>query len=384
MTGDDHIRSTLLGLAWGDALGSPVEGWRDDDIRSVFGDFQRLPDEYPFERIAALGRKRLRRLRPLGLYSDDTQQALALIQVCLGPGGWSSAGWSDLLTEGMRRKAWRGYGRNFAYAVGQLRRGCPPSQSGSPSAGIGACMRITPLAAIYRDAPDALARVAWESSLVTHGDIRAGAVAYAVAWAAAAFLAGQSAQAIRTALPDAVATQEKEWLEGHADWTIARSGGHTVSQALRELFRDPSLTPAQVRELVSCLARPHLPPEMTAAHPNQGFALLGGLHALARALGGDIDPSAVLADVVCQGYDTDTVAAICGGLLGARCGSGWIPRERLLDHARLESYAAALVHRGGLPEDRATFLQREADWTRRECEYQQALAARSVPPETAS
>ena len=98
-----------------------------------------------------------------------------------------------------------------------------------------------------------------------------------------------------------------------------------------------------LRARISEIARPSLAAGFTRAHPNQGYALLGGSHALVMALRPDIEPQAALAEIVQQGYDTDTVAAICGSILGARFGCGWIPVDRLVDHDRLTAYADALV-----------------------------------------
>ena len=85
------------------------------------------------------------------------------------------------------------------------------------------------------------------------------------------------------------------------------------------------------------------------------------LSALGLALAPVDDPAAALADMVRQGYDTDTVAAICGALFGARFGSAWIPCERLLDLPRLETYADALVLRQSAPEDREGMLAAAAE-----------------------
>ena len=131
-----------------------------------------------------------------------------------------------------------------------------------------------------------------------------------------------------------------------------------------------------MRRRVSEVAGPHLAEGFTKAHPNQGFALLGGAHGLAMALLPDADPASVLLDVVRQGYDTDTVAAICGGVLGARFGSSWIPSDRLTDRERLDAYATALVERGAPPEDRGTFMAREAELTRIENGYIRDLVRR--------
>ena len=144
----DRTRGALLGLVWGDVLGCPVEGWDTRAIRRVYGVYADLPAEYPWSQLAGASARTLRRLRPLGLHSDDTQQALALIQVCLAPGGWSVERWAACLVDGMVGRAWRDYGRNFADAVARLRQGIPPQRAGSRTAGIGAAMRCGPLGAL--------------------------------------------------------------------------------------------------------------------------------------------------------------------------------------------------------------------------------------------
>src|SRR5262245_43438281 len=101
-TQHDRIRGSLLGLAWGDAFGCPVEGWQTETIRKVFGDYRQLPDDYPLDQLVPLGKRVLRHLRPLGLHTDDTQQALALVNVCLS--GWWPEAWGEWLVEGIRTK----------------------------------------------------------------------------------------------------------------------------------------------------------------------------------------------------------------------------------------------------------------------------------------
>ena len=228
-----RVRGCLLGLAWGDALGCPIEGWRDHEIERIFGTYDRLPAEYPFAQIAAMNARRLRRLRPLGLYSDDTQQALALIQVSLGTDGWSVERWGDCLVDGMRVGAWRGYGSRFRRAVGKLANGVRPQAAGTASAGIGASMRVAVLGALCRDDPGQLTQIAMESSLTTHADVRAGALASAVAIASASLINGTSIGAIRAALPDAVRDVEEEWGCSSEDWVLERSRLHVVCESER-------------------------------------------------------------------------------------------------------------------------------------------------------
>jgi ADP-ribosylglycohydrolase len=374
-TVEERAQGALWGLAWGDALGCPVETWRASFIREVFGAYVDLPSEQPLQALAG-DSKRLSRLRPLGLHSDDTQQGLALVACALEPGGWTRASWARWLVEGMRRKAWRGYGRNFKTAVQQLARGGAPEHSGSASAGMGAAMRVAPVGALLRDSPGELARVVMESSMMTHADLRASALAYAVAWSVAALVRGEAVDQVRAGVASAVRAEESRWLQLAEAWSFDRTGEHLVSDTLAALLEGPLLAPEALRERISELARPHLAEGFTVAHPNQGFALLGGAHGLVRALTATEPPGAVLADIIQQGYDTDTVAAIAGGVLGARFGSGWVPRGRLLDAERLELYAHALVTRSGPPEALDGFVQKEAAWTAEEQRFQAGLVGR--------
>jgi ADP-ribosylglycohydrolase len=372
---EERARGSLLGLAWGDVLGCPIEGWRKEDVERVYGTYTSLPEEYPLERIHPTREVR-RRLRPLGVHSDDTQQALALIAVCLA-GPWSPARWAEWLVVAMQRGALRGYGRNFQQAVHKLGRGSPPEHAGSASAGMGAAMRVTPLGALYRDKPDELAKVAMESSLVTHGDVRAGALAFAVARASALLIEGLTADAVRARLADDVAAVETAWLDQRPGWGIDRSGKHLVSRSIRDLFAALPRDLAGLRAVIAERAKPHLVPGFVNAQVNEGFVILGGLHGLAVGLFPSGTPAELLSSIMCQGNDTDTVGAIAGGLLGARFGIGWIPTPRLRDGLRLEVYADALVTRDGAPERRDGFIERERELTEEEKQFQNKMVATS-------
>ena len=73
LTRMDRARGCLLGLAIGDALGAPLEGLSAQQIRAHYG----LVDDYVDG--ARAWKKKPYRWRMPGLYSDDTQQALAYI-----------------------------------------------------------------------------------------------------------------------------------------------------------------------------------------------------------------------------------------------------------------------------------------------------------------
>src|SRR6516225_8172095 len=73
----ERVRGSLLGLAVGDALGAPLEGLSAQQIRAHYN----LVDDF-VDGSRAWKRKPFRWRLP-GLYSDDTQQALALCDVLL-------------------------------------------------------------------------------------------------------------------------------------------------------------------------------------------------------------------------------------------------------------------------------------------------------------
>src|SRR4051812_19604466 len=76
----DRVRGSLLGLAIGDALGAPLEGLSPQQIRAHY---QVVTD---YVDGAKAWKKKPFRWRLPGLYTDDTQQALALVDVMLARG----------------------------------------------------------------------------------------------------------------------------------------------------------------------------------------------------------------------------------------------------------------------------------------------------------
>lgn len=308
----EQKRGALLGLAWGDVLGCPVEGWREHEIKEVYGTYDDLPTQY---RINKIPYKRRKRLRPLGLYSDDTQQALALIHVISH--GWSPERWGKLLVHGERSGAWRGIGRNFVAAVHQIRKGEDVRRTGSPSAGIGASMRIGPVGAWYAGEEKQVLSVAIQSTLVTHADQRAAVFAAVVAYVVSSLIHGNTMEDTFSSLPEFAKRAEAYCRKLQQNgWKVEHANESVVSHALKIADGWQHLSISEMRKNISQLARPHLQKRFTRAHPNQGFVLLGGLHALLIATRTDLSTNEILLEIVRQGFDTDTVAAIAGTILG--------------------------------------------------------------------
>src|SRR6185312_9250104 len=151
----DRFRGCLLGLAVGDALGAPLEGLSAQQIRAHYG----LVVDYVDG--ARAWKKKPYRWRMPGLYSDDTQQALALCDTLLerrqvDPEHLAGLYLALATPRGAYVGAHRGVGRSFRYALAELERGIPPLEAGQLSAGVGAAMRIAPVALYCDDESPAL------------------------------------------------------------------------------------------------------------------------------------------------------------------------------------------------------------------------------------
>jgi ADP-ribosyl-[dinitrogen reductase] hydrolase len=365
MSSSEQIKGVLWGLVWGDVLGCPVETYRPQEIQDIYGVYAGLPVAYPVDRIKE--EKKVKRLRPIGLYSDDGQQAMALLQVCLSENGWTPLKWKNMLVQGGKQKAWRGTGRYFELAVKKLAQGVSHENSGSPSAGIGAAMRVGIIGALCHGKLELLEKISVESSLMTHGDIRCGAFSYALCKTIADVINGIPIETIYQELPNQVRTVENRILSHYTKWTMDRAGVHQVSDALSHAFSKKG-TIKEVRKAISDFAKPYLAEDHSLAHVNQGFVLTGGIHAIVCGLLAE-NPQDMLLSIMNLGYDTDTVAAICGGILGARFGESWIPKEKVVSRDRVEAYALLIAKETARLESQAEFLNHEASLTKKEQQF---------------
>jgi ADP-ribosyl-[dinitrogen reductase] hydrolase len=102
--------------------------------------------------------KIIKHLRPLGVHSDDTQQALGLIH-CIIKSINTEKEFLDIWGEFNVKcykidkltgsKSWRDYGQNFSRALDSLVKGVSTKESGSDSDGIGAAMRCSPISCFF-------------------------------------------------------------------------------------------------------------------------------------------------------------------------------------------------------------------------------------------
>lgn len=152
----DRVEGMLLGLAIGDALGNPTESQLPDARRQAYGEIRDyLPNRF------ADG-------RPVGVPSDGTQLAFWTLEQLLEDGG--------LVPERLARRFTRqqifGIGSTVkAFLRSYEDQGRPWEESGQPSTGNGALMRMAPLLVPHLRQPSpALWADAALAGMITHND----------------------------------------------------------------------------------------------------------------------------------------------------------------------------------------------------------------------
>ncbi len=286
---NDHSRGALLGLAIGDALGSPTEGKSLAVIQQTWG---RVTDF-----ISA---------QPAG--TDDTEYALFAARLLLQHG--------RALTSALVAQAWReeiigaknefkGAGFSEMLTIENLRKGLQPPHSGKHlhSWSDGLAMRVAPYGIVAAGDPHLAAQLAEIDGVVSHAGegIHCGrAVAAAVAMAMHDAALEEIFRAALQVIP--------------VDSWSARAlhEGIAIGQNSDDVWS--ALQPLHDALVCSYYHWADIAPE--------AVGLAFGILAAAR---GDFT-SAVLGGVNI-GRDTDTIAAIAGAIAGARCGSTVLPQK---------------------------------------------------------
>jgi ADP-ribosyl-[dinitrogen reductase] hydrolase len=325
----DRARGCLLGLAIGDALGAPVEGMPRQRIRRECGEVRDYLDPQRLW-VGALGRSHVP-----GLYTDDTQQALLLADVLLENADFDPEAarlkYVELAkpVKGLPRGAHRAMGGNFRAALQRMVDGVPTLQTGVPSAGNGAAMRIAPLGLRYAEDAERRLVATVQASLQTHADARGVAAAVALA-SLSGYLATHTVQSTdeqRAALQETIARTQEAEVYLSREHGLPNKGGEPeaprFSAALTTLAGVWEQPRWQVlRSIV--LAANRQQPQQPVSGPSDGFAGASVPTAILLALSVASFEEA-LVEAVNLGGDADTVGAMTGALAGARWGANAIP-----------------------------------------------------------
>lgn len=281
-----RLTGSLIGTAMGDAIGLPYEG---------------LSRQRGAKMLGAPTRQRLFFGR--GMVSDDTEHACMTAQALIVSGGDVAVFRKNLAS---RLRWWllplpAGVGLATARAILRLWVGVSPEKSGVFSAGNGPAMRA-PLIGVATDDLQALRPLVRASTLLTHTDEKAefGALAAALA----AHMASRQAQ---VAGADFLA-QLTTLLAGEGGEFVALIEAAVQSVSQRQTVAEFAAALGLERGVSGYML--HTMPVVIHAwltHPHDFRA-------------------AIVAIVECGG-DTDSTAAILGGIVGASCGPAGIPAD---------------------------------------------------------
>lgn len=350
----ESVLGSMLGLAYGDALGKPTE-------------FMSVPGI-----VARYGPRGPRELPSPALVTDDTQMALATVAALAraahgGPGPDQAAslfGFSPTLAGGLgcidpldfaealeiEYVAWSRSPENNRAPGGTCMSACHRIGAGAPwlkatvlgSKGCGANMRVTPLGLISRLSEQERAGAAQLQAAITHGHPTGLAAADLTAHAVWLLAAGTSPEDLVPALFDYIecnATRyHREWIGGL--WIAARapSAAAFIARGWDECHS------ALVRlEVALADRRPDLDPCLaTGGGWVAEEALATALHCF--LLFPD-KPVVALARAATTSGDSDSIAAITGALAGAYVGadafpSGWAEQ---IEYAEQLTAAATLL-----------------------------------------
>ncbi len=297
----------LYGLALGDAIGWPVEFKKLSEIRARYGPrgIAEPPDP--------------------ALFTDDTQMTLAVAEALIEAG---EADIDELMAVVARNFiAWahhpdtpgRAPGNTCLRAVVNLEHGQSWREAGLKSSkGCGSAMRAAPVGYFYQHQPERLREVAHAVGFATHQHPAANAAAIAAAYLVKLALDGVHPNDFPRRVFEFCSRISDEF-----DYTLLRLN-HTIGwtdtdAALKHIGEGWVGEEAVVLAVYCCLK-----------HPGDYVAVV--------RLGANIDG------------DSDSVACIAGGIMGARLGLAAIPANwiaRLERRAALEKIAAQLTRKKG-------------------------------------
>jgi len=379
----DRVRGSLLGLAIGDALGAPLEGLSPQQIRAHY---QVITDYV--DGVKAWKKKPFRWRLP-GLYTDDTQQALALIDVLLGAGKVDLDRLAEVYVEMAtpdlgHAGAHRGVSKSFRKVLADLKRGVSPRETGQASAGIGAATRIAPVGLYHAGDPEALFDAVMAASLMTHRDIRSlsGAMAVALAVVRLLNLADTRPNPSFVLWLAADVAKAEDRIAAEFAGSVNSLGAHRRSLSTAIANVDAVLEMPRDRALNALVEQANRHgPESGVRRATQGFPPSCIPTCLYLLLTTESIEEA-LVDIVNLGGDTDSAGAILGSFAGALYGTNPIPDRWLagLQNRDAIDVRALAIHRGSARNlDIPDLVTREFELSAREAANRESLLSQPRP-----
>lgn len=316
---EEAIRGCIIGTAVGDAMGLPFEGIPKKRQRKLTGELK--GHHFFFNR---------------GMISDDTEHACMTCQALIASCGNGEAFSRELARQ---LKAWllclpAGTGYATLRACIRLLCGASPERSGVFSAGNGPAMRIPVIGVLYEPRTEGFRDLVKRSTIITHRDPKAEKGAFAIALAA--HMSAYSEKEVEAGqfldtLKRIIGSDDGEF-PGLMEKVAASVSGGSSTDSFAESLGMKSGVGGYMYHTVPAV-----------------------LHAWLRHQN---DFEGALKEIIGCGGDTDTTAAILGGITGARVGKSGIPGEwieNLMEWPRSVEWMEALgkelwtVMMNGLP-----------------------------------
>jgi ADP-ribosylglycohydrolase len=288
----DRIVACLQGIATGDAVAKQTEGLSRDRIQRWYPDSVRGFEGVPGTVIPRYANNSKHQWC-IGETTDDTERTLAVARAILDDRAVSHVGVGREMLRCVKCV------HPGVTSLWEFHQAADPARVAVTHDGCGAAIRVAPVGILHgSDSRDALVRDARESSISTHGGSLAIAAAAATAAAVSAAIDGASGERVFELAELAAGEAERRW-PGPAAPAFAA--------ALRGVRDDLASLP----ELSAVAVASRCVPDSPLTIVPLALALATLLHSAEDAI--------LLAANV--GGDSDSVASIAGGILGARAPS---------------------------------------------------------------
>jgi ADP-ribosylglycohydrolase len=317
-TTGDRIAACLKGIATGDAIGKQTEGLSHEDVRRWYPDAVRGLEGTPGTVIPRYSGNSKREWQ-VGETTDDTERTLAVARAIIGDRDVSHVSIGREML-GCVKSVHPG-----VKSLWEFHQAADPARVATIHDGCGAAVRVAPVGIFYMSgALDAILNGAREASISTHGGLLAIAGAAATAAAVSAAIDGASATTVVERAEQAAAQAERRW-----SGTSATPFANAIRTTYENLLGLPVVRAADV---AAC------------CFPNRPLHIVPLALALATRLQ-SAEEAILLATNV--GGDSDSVASIAGGILGAMYPASinphWYDVVERINHHHLAAIADALT-----------------------------------------
>jgi len=326
-----YIHDVMMGQAVGDAIGFLVEGFTSERSQKFI--------KSDLDRICDLGLHDKDCVYKFGQYTDDTQMARELLRSINGcnfnPDEYAKRILSMYSNAGLlgdyRYGDWIahdvppivGYGKSGLNASLKIMRGYKWNKCGQVRAnGNGGCMRAGPLGALYYDNPEMMETVARDQCLITHANARCVATSVLIA------------EAVRIALESRVLTCQNYDLGKHPEIFSGR-----LAEVMFRYDVEVSKIVSKIPKFLKGNGVSNMVENITRECGKLGEVMwhhgkaisVSAVQASVFAICCFLRHPDSYMDAICLaisgGGDTDTTAAMCGAISGARLGAKAIPEK---------------------------------------------------------